>query len=85
MPVWSRDGRELLYLTDSDLVSVPIAASGGFTAGPPHTISSRTIGTVDGNVRIQHAQIAPDGRILAEVPRAAGATAPYRLVLNWNR
>jgi serine/threonine protein kinase len=84
-PVWSRDGRELYYLSDRDLIAVKISMHGGFTAGPPRVVRSRSLAAADGSLRMQHAQVAPDGRVLAEMPRTSDAGALYRLMLNWNR
>ncbi len=85
-PVWSRDGRELYFLTDRDLVSVSIATSGGgVTAGPPRVLVSPPAGGSDALQKIVNAQVAKDGRVLAEIPRGSGSSTPYRLVLNWNR
>ena len=84
-PVWSRDGKQLYYLTDRDLVASAISTSGGFSAGPPRAIMPRTLAAPDNAVKFDFAQIASDGRVLAALRRANGAGAPYRLVLNWNR
>jgi serine/threonine protein kinase len=82
-PFWSRDGRTLYYSNAHDLVSVEVSTAGGFTAGPPHVVVPRAVG--DGGPLFQNAQIAPDGRLLVEVPRAPASERPYRLVLNWDR
>jgi Tol biopolymer transport system component len=84
-PVWSRDGKQLYYLTDRDLVATAISTSAGFSAGPPRAIIPRTLAAPDNAVKFDFAQVTPDGRVLAAVRRTTGAGAPYRLVLNWNR
>ena len=87
-PVWSRDGHELYYLTDHDVVAVPVSFStaGGVVVGPPRTLASQPASGPDRDLTIQQAQVAPDGRVLIAVARGvSGAPTPYRLVLNWNR
>jgi Tol biopolymer transport system component len=84
-PIWSRDGRELYFLTDRDIVAVPVSTGGGFTAGPPRTIALRALSATDASMRVVHAEPAPDGRLLVIVPQMLNASVPYRLVLNWNR
>jgi serine/threonine protein kinase len=84
-PVWSRDGKQLYYLTARDLVSSAVSTSAGFSAGPPRAIMPRTLAAPDNAIQFDFAQVTPDGRVLAAVRRATGAGAPYRLVLNWNR
>jgi Tol biopolymer transport system component len=84
-PFWSRDGRTLYFVTNRDIVAVPVSTSGGFSAGPPAVVALPTPAGSDTAPTIRYAQMAPDGRMLAEVPRLAAGSQPYRLVLNWNR
>jgi Tol biopolymer transport system component len=84
-PAWSRDGRELYFLTDRDVVAVSVSTTDGFTAGPPRTIVARALSGTDSAIRVLHAQPAPDGRFLVVVPQLSNASAPYRVVMNWNR
>jgi eukaryotic-like serine/threonine-protein kinase len=84
-PSWSPDGRTLYFLTAKDVVGVPISNAGGFSPGTPRVVMPRMVGSPAAPQQIAYAMAAPDGRILAAISRAAAASAPYRLVINWNR
>jgi WD40 repeat protein len=83
-PAWSRDGRQLYYLTDKNLVSVDVTTNGGFSAGPPRDLVSRRPAGSTG-MRIEYFEMLADGRILAAMSRGSDPAVPYRLVVNWNR
>lgn len=40
-PVWSRDGKELFYIHDDELVAVEIDADSGFSVGTSHKLFRR--------------------------------------------
>jgi hypothetical protein len=64
---------------------VAVSTTNGFSAGQPRVIASRTLGESGGPIDILHAQLAADGRILAEIPSVTAAPLPFRLLINWNR
>jgi len=80
-PVWSRDGRELFYLTDDyKLMTVPIAPGEHFTPGTPQPLF---------NVRYEVGQrrnvycVSPDGkRFLFQLP-VGETNTPMTAVVNW--
>ncbi len=85
-PVWSRDGRELIYLDASRrLTSVKVGTSGStFTFGTPTTISTTPIAS--GGIWRSY-DIAPDGQRFLVMKQEAGtslAVAPgFVVVQNW--
>jgi Tol biopolymer transport system component len=84
-PFWSRDGRTLYFLTNDLVVGGEVSTRGGFSIGEPVTIARRRPTGSPAAPPLRYADIAADGRVLAEVPRAPTSVTPYRLVLNWNR
>jgi len=78
-PIWSRDGRELFYRRDDEVLVVEIDTTAGFTAGKPVVMFS-------GRYRMtgRDFDVSPDGRrfvmMLANEPRT---TATMRVLLNW--
>lgn len=85
MPTWSHDGHELYYLTDEDVMVVPVSATGGSSPGQPRKLRSRQLSASDPSSRISHVEVAPDGRLLAEITTRSTSGTPYRLVINWGR
>ncbi|MGH9656932.1 MAG: hypothetical protein ACRD96_00215, partial [Bryobacteraceae bacterium] len=82
-PRWSRDGRELFYVSgDGKLTVVPVKTGAQFEAGTPKPLfpiplSGETFGrrTYD---------VSPDGqRVLALVPEGEARPAPIQVILNW--
>ena len=77
-PVWSRDGRELYFIsTDRKMMTVEIKASGSkFDAGVPKALFE---------VRVAgHFDVGKDGRFLIRVPQEQAATnVPITVVVNW--
>ncbi|MGE5275509.1 MAG: protein kinase domain-containing protein [Acidobacteriota bacterium] len=78
-PVWSRDGKELYYLSgDNKIVAVPVSQSGGFHAGAPaallavHPSGFRTI-----------YDVSRDGRFLVNSLPADQGSPPLEVVVNW--
>jgi dipeptidyl aminopeptidase/acylaminoacyl peptidase len=80
MPAWRRDGREIYFLTASELQAAEVAAVGTqFNPGAPHTIAH--LGNAIANGRIYDAM--PDGsRFIAPIV-PTDAASPIHLLLNW--
>jgi len=75
--VWSRDGRELYFISDRKMMAVEIKSSGGkLEAGMPKALFDvRQAGQFD---------VSKDGRFLMRVPQDQAAfSVPLTVVLNW--
>ncbi len=80
-PQWSRDGSELFYVQDSQLMAVAVKESGGrFEAGLPKALFSASM-TVGGRNRYV---VSPDGRrVLVSTRQEMSTSSPMMMVLNW--
>ena len=85
--IWSRDGRELLYLgPDQRLMAVSVAHNTSIPQlGPPRPLFEMP---ALGGYRVilgfrQQYDAAPDGRILVNLSVAEDAGTPITAVLNW--
>jgi Tol biopolymer transport system component len=84
-PQWSRDGRELFYMS-SDRKLMAVAVKGGaadFTPGEPRTLVTPTVVGRDGPnaMGAQYAVTGDGQRFLISV--ASSDAAPITLILNW--
>jgi Tol biopolymer transport system component len=80
-PLWSRDGRELLFTSGTKLISVPITTRPALQVGAPVEISDGGISTF----RSRDFDVAPDGRFVT-VRHASGAGQnEMRVLLNWDK
>jgi len=78
-PRWSRDGRELFFVSGNRLMGVQVSAGPGFNPGIPRALFS-----VSGYRRARNRQqydVAPDGRFLMIQESAEAAGAVY--AENW--
>jgi len=76
-PRWSRDGKELFYLTaDRKLVAVSVSAS-----SPPALGAPRTLFTLQGPYRWASYDVARDGRFLAIVPESLATEQPLTVLV----
>uniref|UniRef100_Q01TY9 Serine/threonine protein kinase n=1 Tax=Solibacter usitatus (strain Ellin6076) TaxID=234267 RepID=Q01TY9_SOLUE len=80
-PQWSRDGSELFYIQDSQLMAVFVKDTGGrFEAGLPKALFSASL-PVGGRNRYV---VSPDGKRFLVSTRAEMTTSsPMMIVLNW--
>jgi eukaryotic-like serine/threonine-protein kinase len=77
-PRWSRDGRELFYLTaDGRLVAVAVHAGASLGLGAP-----RTLFALQGKYGWASYDVAHDGRFLAIVPDALASEQPLTVVVD---
>jgi Tol biopolymer transport system component len=76
---WSRDGRELLYLSaDQRMMSVPVKTSPSLVLGAPTALFA-----VNGK-GWTGVDVSPDGnRFLAIVPKVVADELPLNVVVNW--
>jgi len=79
-PVWSRDGKELFFISaDNKMMVVEIKGTGVVPeAGVPTALFPVRIGT--GNTRFD---VAQDGKFLIPTPVEQTASAPITVVVNW--
>jgi Tol biopolymer transport system component len=76
-PRWSRDGRELFYLTpDRRLVAVSVRAGSSLELGAP-----RTLFTLQGRYGWASYDVASDGRFLAIVPESLSSERPLTVLV----
>ena len=81
VPRWSRDGKELFYISpDEMLMAVPLKASGvSVSVGPPVPLFQMSISsTGEGNY-----DVSSSGRFLINVPTAEQSVRPITVILNW--
>jgi hypothetical protein len=86
MPVWSRDGRELFYLTGTRrdrLMSVRVSAGGdGLRLGRPERLFDHSMGgSVGGG--LSRYDVTPDGRFVFATAEDPAPTTEIRLDLEW--
>jgi len=81
--VWSRDGRELFYLsTDADLMSVSVAPGAEFKGSAPVRLFKIPGEILHLEVVTQY-DVAPDGRFLMNLNKATPGQKLITLVSNW--
>jgi hypothetical protein len=80
LPRWSRDGRELFFVTgDRRLAVVPVRSVPALVLGSP-----RPLFALPGKRSWKDYDVAPDGsRFLAIVTDVRGDEQPLSVVLNW--
>ncbi len=78
-PVWSRDGRELYFVSaDNKLMAVQIQPGAQFQAGVPKPLFDVRLGATNPTY-----DVSADGRFLIATPAEQSATVPMTVVLNW--
>lgn len=83
-PMWSRDGREIVYRFQGRMFAVPVDTTRGFSAGKPRMLfdGRYVVGGTD-VVGLDY-DLAPDGRFLMIKPGPNEQAPPeFRVVLNW--
>jgi Tol biopolymer transport system component len=79
LPRWSRNGRELFYLSGSRVVAASIQTKGTVVVG-----ASTTLFTLPPSTTWQDFDVSVDGkRFLALVPDSQPGALPITVVLNW--
>jgi len=79
-PVWSQNGRELIYLEGNRFMSVKTSTDGAFTFSAPTPLFEAPVGRV---VQPPSYDVAPDGRLLVIKAPVRRAT-PISVVVNWD-
>ena len=85
MPLWSRDGRQLFYLSpDAKMMAATVNPKGDqFVADAPRALFSTRVKLVSGVTRAQY-DVASDGRFLINVHSSDGRKqSAITLVENW--
>ena len=79
LPRWSRDGRELFYVTTDRVMSTPIRTTPSLELGTPVTLFR-----MDPKRRWDDFDVSADGRrFLAIVSQTRGAEQPVNVIANW--
>jgi Tol biopolymer transport system component len=82
IPVWSRDGRELYFVSaDNKMMAAEIKTAGGkFQASVPKPLFDVRLGTNNPNF-----DVSKDGRFLIPTAAEQSANVPMMVVLNWQQ
>jgi eukaryotic-like serine/threonine-protein kinase len=80
-PRWRRDGKELFYLSDGQLMAVDIVTKPVFQAMPPKVLFSSffPISTVQARY-----EVSADGSRILVASRAGANLSPITVILNWS-
>ncbi len=81
-PVWSGDGRELYYRTDSYVMMVAIDSGEDLEPGRPVELFEDRFARTD--LRIPNYDVSPDGRFLMIEAANTQAATSLTVVLNWH-
>jgi serine/threonine-protein kinase len=82
-PVWSRDGTELFYRSEEQLMAVDVDLGVAFRAGTPRPLFGDVYDTDSGGRGIPNYDVTPDGERFVMVRRDASAQGEVVVVLNW--
>jgi Tol biopolymer transport system component len=81
MPMWSPDGKELIYVTGEAVVAVTMGPNGVF--GAPHTLTDRSSFLF--NDRFHCYGVSPDGKRLLMIQRDPGSVPrQLNVILDWS-
>ena len=81
MPRWSRDGKELFYVTGNALVTVALRPDGSFS--PPQRLFDRSNFLI--NLRYDSYTVSPDGQRFLMIQRDPGSIPrQLNVILNWS-
>jgi serine/threonine-protein kinase len=81
LPKWSRDGKELFYVTGDAVVAVAIRSDGSF--GAPRRLFDRSNFLL--NFRFQSYDVSPDGKRFLMIQRDPGSVPrQLNVILNWS-
>jgi serine/threonine protein kinase/Tol biopolymer transport system component len=82
-PRWSRDGRELFYVSKSNtMMAAPFDPSSGIPTAPPARLFDVPIFGFGSHTPLRY-DVSPDGRFLITVHASKDPPPPLVLVLNW--
>jgi hypothetical protein len=78
-PVWSRDGRELYFVSpDNKLMAVPVTTGAQFQPGVPKPLFDVRLASFNSSY-----DVSADGRFLIPTPVDQASTVPMTVILNW--
>jgi len=81
LPRWSRDGKELFYVTGDAVVAVAVRPDGSF--GAPHKLFDRS--SFFFALRFQSYSVSPDGKRFLMIQRDPGSVPrQLNVILNWS-
>jgi Tol biopolymer transport system component len=82
-PVWSRDGKELFYQHDGEMIAVKVDSEREFSAGGFHVLFTETAYLRESVARAPY-DVSPDGKSFLMVRREPGSIPTrIKIVLNW--
>ena len=83
-PRWSRDGRELFFVSKGEtMMAVPFDPASGVPTAPPKRLFDAPISNAFGSHTPFRYDVGPDGRFLIVVRASKEPPPPLVLVLNW--
>jgi serine/threonine-protein kinase len=84
VPLWSADGRELLFVRDQELFAVPVSTSGSFRAGVARKVLEIPRAAIFSDDTATAYDSAPDGRFLSPMSTSIDSMGDHLIVvLNW--
>ena len=83
MPAWSKDGREIYYVTrEGKFMAATVHRENGFVADAPHLLFESHMRIFMGISRNQY-DVTPDRRILVNVNAGEEQASSITLIQNW--
>ncbi len=79
--MWSRDGRELFYLSGTRLMVVDVTTEPAFSAGRPRTLFDGSLYV--GSTGDQSYDVSPDGKRFIMIQDDPAEDMVLRVVTNW--
>ncbi len=84
-PMWSADGSELYYLSQTwDFTMVPVSTKGRFTVGKPTRLFNKILST-DGLGRNRYIVTKDPNRFIFNTPLTAAGGGEFTAVVNWQK
>lgn len=82
-PRWSREGKELYYLSGSRMMVDQVQTTPTFSAGLPQELFTAPIAGQEGGAPVRW-DLTPDGkRFVIVTDENASSTTPLTVILNW--
>jgi dipeptidyl aminopeptidase/acylaminoacyl peptidase len=84
-PKWSRDGKELFYLSGTQMMAVPVSTQPALTWGTPRALFTTPLGDYRPNVTSRNRyDVSADGQnFLLNVPQGRSNSSGINVVVNW--
>lgn len=82
-PLWRSDGKELYYLTEQSLMSVPIDTSSGFQYGAPQPLFAASLLGRGANAGRQYGVARDGAKFLFNLPQQQSTPQALTVTTNW--